>query len=168
MIYETFIFRPNDKKKRDDLMYTAYILLPAVVIFVFYLIGIPGIGALTGIAISYKLIKMKMEDDKKMGIRRLGHLIDKLVISENNISFGNQEVLVSELRNVLIYAHDYVGKSVSIFGTSLGINNSIEFEYKGTKYDFQFLIKSHEEMKAVYNMALIIEKKTLVYDSSRR
>ncbi len=160
MTYETYIFRPNKKKKRDDLLYLMYVALAGVVVFIFYLLNIPGIGMFAGGGMIYTLFKMKLVDDKKKGVRRLGHLIDKLIISGNSITFGNQNVSDQDLKNVLIYSDDYEGKPYEFFGTSYGTDNKIEFEFKGDKYSFQFQVRKKADLKLISDIALVIEDKT--------
>jgi hypothetical protein len=111
---------------------------------------------------------MKMEDDKKKGVSRLGHLIDRLVISDKSITFSRQEVSIDELKNVLIYADDFEGKLNEFIGISYGVDNSIEFEFKGNKYSFQFQVKSKADLKLIDDIAQIIEPKTHVEKSSKK
>jgi hypothetical protein len=167
MTYETYIFRPNAKKKRDDLLYLMYIVLAGVVVFIFYLMHIPTIGMFGGVSLAFTLFKMKIEDDKKKGVRRLGHLIDKLVISDDSITFGNLMVPDKDLRNVLIYAGDYEGRGSDFFGLSYGTDNRIEFEFKGNKYSFQFQVRKKADLKLINDIALVIEDKTLTGNLSK-
>jgi hypothetical protein len=149
LVYKTFIFRPNPKKKKEYILEIVHLIVVTAFYIILYAVGKSIVGLVAAIGIGMGLYQMKKNEDRKKGVGRIGHLINNLVISTESITFGNISVPISELRNLEIDAEDYEGRPYELFFKSFGIENWITFTYQEKDYSFQFIIYSAKELDLV-------------------
>lgn len=145
MVYETYIFETSENKRVENERYILYIIFAILFVLLLALINVPGIGLSTVALIATGLIKIKIDDDKKKGLKRFGHLRAKIVISPNTITLRNKEISISDFKNLEIIANDYYGKPKNLIGYSIGTNNTIRFDLNGYTEELKFLIKSKKD-----------------------
>jgi len=86
MTFESYTFRPNPKKVKEDNMYTLYIvcgIILFILVYIFLFRGLIAILMLGGM--SYALIQLKINDNKKKGANRFGSVLtpyklDRIVV----------------------------------------------------------------------------------------
>lgn len=101
---------------------------------------------------SYALIQLKINNNKKKGANRFGSLVERLTLTNDLLTIGDKKFNTSEFEKFEITADDYLGKSTDFFGSSAGTDNFIEFTQRGTDYSFQFQVKRRTDLKLLFEL----------------
>jgi hypothetical protein len=148
MTFESYTYKQNPKKVKEDNRDTLYVALGIVLfilVFIFLFRGWIAFLVLGGM--SYTLIQLKLTDIKKKGPNRLGRLAEKLTLTKDLLTIDDKSYRINEMSKFEIDADDYLGKPGDFLGTSAGIDNFIEFSQGGTDYSIQFQVKRMTDLK---------------------
>ena len=158
--FSTYIFEPSKKKARKRLVYNGTIILAICIIIYLSIIGILGIGItiIGAISLIATLLKMKIYDDKYMGITAYGDRGARFIITENSFKLGDSILLFEELEKLIIYVDEYAGMSKDLYGVHHGGKNEIKFNYKGQQYQLNYIIKNKADFQRVEKLVEKIEE----------
>lgn len=158
MTFESYTFRPNPKKVKEDNMYTLYIaggILLFILVYIFLFRGLIAILMLGGL--SYALIQLKINDNKKKGANRFGSLVERLTLTQDLLTIGDKSFNTRDFEKFEITADDFLGKSTDFFGSSSGTDNFIEFTQQGKDYSYQFQVKRRTDLKLLFELEKVIK-----------
>ena len=96
---------------------------------------------------SYALIQLKVNDNKKKGANRFGSLVEKLTLTRDLLTVGDKQFKIDELDKFKISADDFLSKPTDFLGSSIGTDNFIEFTQNEIAYSFQFQVKRMADLK---------------------
>jgi len=139
-------------------MYTWYVIAGValcVIVYLFLFRGLLMFTILGGIA--YTIIQFKRTDDKKKGVHRFGHLVDRLTLTPESITIGNNQFPAHELERFSITADDYFGKGSGAIDTSVGVDNFLEFTHQKVDYSFQFQVKRRSDLAVLFELEKAIK-----------
>jgi len=164
MTFNSFIYKPNPKKIKEDkmsLLYLAGIILLLVLVFIFFLRGLLVLG-LFG-AIAGGLIKLKIEEIKKKGANRFGSLPSTFTLGSEAILVGSNEFKTEVMTDLRIEADDFAGgPGGDILSSSAGTENFIDFSHQGEGHSYQFVVKKQSDLKLISQIYDEIKKKERV------
>jgi hypothetical protein len=162
MTFETYIFKPNQKKVDEDKLNILFIAGSILFVSILYLIEFPGIGLWVVGIIAFALIRIKIQEDKKKGPRRYGSLTRRIIFTDDSITIGDDQYQIDDLQKLEISADDFDGGPGGMFSSSVGTRNFIEFIYKGEKFSYQFQIKNQADLELVqdYSQELAVKNNT--------
>ena len=158
MTFESYTFKPNPKKVKEDNMYTLYIvcgIILFILVYIFLFRGLIAILMLGGM--SYTLIQLKINDNKKKGANRFGSLVERLTLTKDLLTIGDKQFNTGDFEKFEIIADDFLGKSTDFFGSSAGTDNFIEFTQQGTDHSFQFQVKRRTDFKLLIEIEKAIK-----------
>ena len=158
MTFESYTFKPNPKRIKEDNMYTLYIACGIslfILVYIFLFRGLLAILMLGGM--SYALIQLKINDNRKKGANRFGSLAERLTLTNDLLTIGDSQFNTGDFENFEITADDFLGKSTDFFGSSTGTDNFIEFTQHGTEYSFQFQVKRRTDLKLLFEIEKAIK-----------
>lgn len=157
--YRTYVFEKSKKKTRKRFLYNLSIVAGILLIIYLTFVGVMGIGFsfIGAIVLIATLIRMKIYDDKYMGITAYGNRKEKFYIREDSFLVGDTLIPYSELKDLVIYVDEYEGMPRELFGVHHGGNNEITFEHNGNKMSINYIIKSRDDFKKVEKLVEKIE-----------
>jgi hypothetical protein len=148
MTFESFTFKPNPKKVKEDNLENIYIACTIAVFVVGYFLFLRGLLPLLIIGgISFALIQLKMTASKKKGANRFGSLVERLILTTELLTIGDKQYKLDELEKFDIDASDFLGKPGDFLASSEGTDNFIEFTLNGVDHSFQFQVKRKTDLK---------------------
>lgn len=148
MKFESFTFKPNPKKVKEDNLENIYIGGTIAVFIVGYFFFLRGLLPLLIIGgISFALVQLKVNENKKKGANRFGSLVEKLTLTTDLLTIGDKQLKLDELAKFEIQADDFLGKPTDFLGSSVGTDNFIEFMQDGIHHSFQFQVKRMADLK---------------------
>lgn len=158
--YKTYIFEPSKKKARKRLVYNGAILLAILLILYLTLIGVLGIGVtiIGAISLIAALLKMKLYDDKYMGITAYGDRGSQFIITEDSFKLGESILPFKELEGLTIYVDEYAGMPRELYGIHHGGNNEIRFKHKEQSYQLNYIINNKADFQRVEKLVETIEE----------
>jgi hypothetical protein len=159
VLFDSYIFRPNKKKIVSSRREMYLIVAAGLVVILLWVIGLPFSYAFSLFLIVLSFWALMVTDHDRKGAGQFGHLVGRFAITRHRLIFGGQDVSLSEVKDVLLYADDFQGKQLGI-AKSIGTDNQVVFIYQGTRWEFDFLIRSAEELELVLKIAEYIEPLT--------
>ena len=154
MTFESYTYKHNPKKVKEDNRDTLYVALGIVIFiltFIFLFRGLLAILILGGM--SYTLIQLKLTDIKKKGANRFGRLVEKLTLTKDLLTIDDNHYRIKEMNKFEIDADDYVGKPTDFLIPSAGVDNFIEFSLNGTDHSIQFQVKRRTDLKLLSDIS---------------
>ncbi|NOS92065.1 MAG: hypothetical protein HOP30_09095 [Cyclobacteriaceae bacterium] len=155
--FRTNIFEKTNAKRNKRILYNLSIFGAIIGVWILYFIGFV-VGLVVAIGFTIVTLGVKLYDDKYMGISAYGERRADLVITEEYLEIAGEKIPYSEMKNLVIYIEDYLGKPKDVFGIHHGGNNLIEYEHHGNKVSFNYIIKRRDDYHRLGFLVDNIEK----------
>lgn len=161
MTFNSFIYKPNPKKIKEDRMSLIYLTATVIAFFLVFIFFVRGVlGFAFFLFLSGGLIKLKLDEIKSKGANRFGTLPFAFVISTDKIVIGSSEYATDNMTDLKIDAEDFVGgPGGDILSSSIGTDNYIEFYSGGEKHAYQFLVKKRSDLVMIGQLYKEIQKR---------
>lgn len=154
--YLTTIFEEKPEKVRRRMWYNVGIgaaILGSWMAWAF----VPIFGWKIPIGLTIVFLSIKRYDDQASGITAYGERKGSLMITEEYLEAREIRIPYREMKDLVIYVEEYLGKPKNLIGIHHGGGNAVEFIYQNSQVSFNFVIKNRQDFDRVSRLVARIE-----------
>jgi hypothetical protein len=154
--YLTTIFEEEPEKVRRRMWYNVGIGAAILGSWAAWAL-IPIFGLKFPIGLTIVFLGIKRYDDHASGISAYGERKGGLLITEEYLEAREIRIPYREMKDLVIYVDEYLGKPKNLIGIHHGGGNAIEFVHRNSEVSFNFVIKNRQDFERLSRLVARIE-----------